>query len=407
MGAHWQDVLPTQQPATAPARSDVWIGPQQAAALAHLAALMPIRVLAGPRSSGKSTILGHLPRTMPDAAVFPVAGPQESAASVLATLLAAAGLGPCQHSETGQRNLLIAFFERLSWQGKRIVLSIDNVSGFSPSAWKEIERLSLSKVGQAQLIELVVAAAEEETPRAPLRSMLHEGSANAIEIEHCLSAPADDEVASYIAWKLARQPAPVRFSDGACHLINRLALGRYVAINVFIRHLLSSRPVVPVVTEERVRESATQLAALRRKTAGSLRSAPKRVRADLASPSAGADQNRLVVSFKDTVIREIDLTGRLMIGSAEDSDLHLLGRLVSRHHALIVPMREGTYYVTDLNSEHGLAVNGARATHRILSDGDVIGVGPFRLIVHFGRGSAFARKSNGAQPAGSAVRRTA
>ena len=99
------------------------------------------------------------------------------------------------------------------------------------------------------------------------------------------------------------------------------------------------------------------------------------------------------MSFKDTLIREIKLSGRLMIGSAEDCDLHLLSRFVNRHHALIVPLREGKYYVADLNSEHGLTVNGGRTVHHMLADGDVISVGPFRLKVQLNRASPSRRNA--------------
>lgn len=404
MGAHSESVWPPTVARPQPQGNGLWIGPQQKAALAHLAAATPLKVLVGPHSSGKSTLLGHLPHAVPDAMVLPIAGPQESAASVLVTLLAAAGLGPCQHSEIGQRNLLIAFFDRLSWQSQqRIILAIDEVAGFSPAAWKEIDRLRLLKVGQAQLIELVIAASEEETPKTPLRSLLHDGSANAIEVEYCLSAPTDKEVAGYIAWKLSRQRIATRFSGEACCLINRLALGRFAAINIFCQHLLLSQPDAAVVTADMVKRSATLLAALRRKTASSPRQEPKSVRENRIERLADGSSDRVAVSFKDTLIREIELTGRLMIGSAEDCDLHLLSRFVNRHHALIVPLRDGKYCVADLNSEQGLTVNGRRTVHHVLADGDVISVGPFRLRVQLNQANASrrgpARLAAGAQAA--------
>ena len=389
MGAESQHALPMRQ--AAEANTDgVWLGPQQAAGLVRLAAEVPLRVLIGPQSSGKSTLLRHLKRVISDALVLTVEGPQETAAGVLAALLGAAGLAPADHSEIGRRNVLVALFEKLRFAGKRVILCIDDVSGFSPAAWKEVERLRLLRVADMPLLEIVVAATDDETAQPPLRSWLHEGSTSAIEATFCLSPPTDDEVAGYLTWKLARQRLGVRFAPDACQLINRLGLGRYGAINAFYQYLLLSVPRASLVDADMVRRATPSLAALRRRASAKSRLEPRRVDRNGKGNGNGSGNEsvsdtqgyRLVVAFQDTVIREMELGGRVMIGSAEDSDLHLLGRFVNRHHALIVPMDEGTYYVADLNSEHGLAVNGKAVNHHVLTDGDVIGVGPFRLIVH-------------------------
>ncbi len=375
MGAQSERVL-SAPPAE---KSAIWLGPQQAAALVHLAAVAPLRLVVGPHSSGKSTILAHLPRVMSETVALPVAGPQETAAGVLATLLRAAGLGGHDHSEIGQRNVLVAFFQRLSLAGKRILLCVDNVTSFAPAAWREIERLRLLRIGTTPVVGLAIAAEDEETAKLPLRALLRGNTVSTVENTFCLAAPTDKEVTRYLAWQLAKQRSAMRFSSEASRLINRLSLGRFGAINVFCQYLQLSEPGTRVVDGTTVRRSATALAALRRKTAKSQRREPKRV----TSTSGGESPcNRLRVAFKDTFIREVPLSGRLMIGSADDSDLQLLGRFVSRHHALIVPTgADGSYYVADLNSEHGVSVNGKAVDRGVLGDGDVIGVGPFRIKV--------------------------
>ena len=360
----------------------IWVGPQQAAGLVRLAGEVPLRVLIGPQSSGKSTLLGHLKRVISNAVVLSVAGPQDTASSVLTALLSETSLGSAgEHTEIGQRNTLVTLFQKLTFAGKRVVLCIDNVARFSASAWKEVDRLRLLQGADRPLVELVIAANDDETSKAPLRSLLHEGATSAIEASFCLSPPTDEEVSSYLAWRLARQKIVTRFAPDACAAINRLGLGRYGAINTFCQYLLLSVPGASVIDADMVQRSAPSLAALRRRASTTPRKEPKSVGGNDVKRVSAKTGDCLVVAFQDTVIREIRLGGRIMIGSAEDSDLHLVGRFVSRHHALIVPVQGGTYYVADLNSEHGLAVNGKAVNCRVLCDGDVIGVGPFRLKV--------------------------
>ena len=62
----------------------------------------------------------------------------------------------------------------------------------------------------------------------------------------------------------------------------------------------------------------------------------------------------------------------LTIGRAEDCDIILPDRLVSRHHARVYWL-DGRYYVEDLGSKNGTHVNGQEVTQpRQLEDGDEI-----------------------------------
>jgi ABC-type multidrug transport system ATPase subunit len=70
----------------------------------------------------------------------------------------------------------------------------------------------------------------------------------------------------------------------------------------------------------------------------------------------------------------------LTIGRAEDNDLVVASERVSRHHAR-VEERDGGFWILDLGSRHGTAVNGTRLgaePHR-LAGGDAIEIGDERL----------------------------
>jgi phage tail-like protein len=75
-------------------------------------------------------------------------------------------------------------------------------------------------------------------------------------------------------------------------------------------------------------------------------------------------------------------TGSTSIGRQADNDLVLVHPLVSRHHARLECTAE-TCHVTDLGSTHGTMVNRERLTPQapvLLNDGDVVEIGPFRLV---------------------------
>ena len=78
-----------------PTADQIWLGPSQAAALSQLSRPAQIRVLVGPPSCGKTTLIGHLgPKLDPGAVLLQCRGPKDSAAGVLSSLLLAAGLAP-------------------------------------------------------------------------------------------------------------------------------------------------------------------------------------------------------------------------------------------------------------------------------------------------------------------------
>jgi len=66
------------------------------------------------------------------------------------------------------------------------------------------------------------------------------------------------------------------------------------------------------------------------------------------------------------------------IGRAEDNDICLQNRGISRRHAVITATVQG-YILRDLGSQNGTVVNGERIAERTLADGDQIALGDGRL----------------------------
>ncbi|HXV40350.1 MAG TPA: FHA domain-containing protein [Steroidobacteraceae bacterium] len=77
----------------------------------------------------------------------------------------------------------------------------------------------------------------------------------------------------------------------------------------------------------------------------------------------------------------VDLVGkprRMMVGRAEDCDVRLDSKYVSRHHAIIVT-KEGSVAIEDLRSSNGIFVNAQKVDQSELRPGDTVAIGNFWL----------------------------
>lgn len=84
----------------------------------------------------------------------------------------------------------------------------------------------------------------------------------------------------------------------------------------------------------------------------------------------------------------LDASGEFIIGRGADSLLTLDDASVSRHHARLA-LVDGTLTIRDLDSTHGVWVNGVRLDpneNSALHDRDLVGIGPWSLLVRFAGG---------------------
>ncbi|NQT51237.1 SpoIIE family protein phosphatase [bacterium] len=73
---------------------------------------------------------------------------------------------------------------------------------------------------------------------------------------------------------------------------------------------------------------------------------------------------------------------RVLIGRSSDSDIRLGGGYVSRRHARLERSSRQGWRIIDLGSANGAFVNGRRTDLAALNDGDVVGIGSHRLVLH-------------------------
>ena len=105
------------------------------------------------------------------------------------------------------------------------------------------------------------------------------------------------------------------------------------------------------------------------------------------------DSAKLLVKLHGQGSRSIDLTAdSFTIGRKPDNDLPIDDHTVSSRHAKIVRV-QSVYFLEDLKSTNGTAVNGKPVERAQLHDADVITIGQHRIIFQDNANSAVASTS--------------
>ena len=76
------------------------------------------------------------------------------------------------------------------------------------------------------------------------------------------------------------------------------------------------------------------------------------------------------------------LKKQLLVGRRESCDIVLRFANVSAHHCELT-VREGYFYVRDLQSRNGIKVNGLRVNEKRLDPGDELAVAKHRYEIHY------------------------
>ncbi len=359
-----------------PTADEIWLGPAQQAALSQLSNPAHVRVLVGPSSSGKTSVLQHLgSRLHENPVALHCRGPKADAAAVLTSLLLSADLAPWDLSEIEQRNLLTVFVQQRRLQNRGVLLVVDDAHNLQAGALEELERLSTFKLDKKPALELLLAGPAPVAKHwQNARARLGIGDV----LVHVLEAASHDELVDYLEWRLARFDMQRFTTPVALQMMARLSGGRYAAVDVLCQMslLLLRQLNLDRVDARVVRHAMATLAA---RQGAKLELAPDRP-SDVALSANAPPQGHLLISRGGKTLARVTLGQRTLIGRSEHNDVCLPSPYLSRHHAVIVGTPEG-YYLVDLNSSNGVLLNGQRIERTVLCDEDVLTVGPFRLKV--------------------------
>jgi hypothetical protein len=195
-------------------------------------------------------------------------------------------------------------------------------------------------------------------------------------IAHVLTPLSDEDVVAYLEWRLGHYGLSDLFTSTATRLLSRAAQGRFTAVDLIAQMaLLLLRKRGGSRVDARLLQEATRALADRR-----------RVELDADTASDGAQACDLpapgyIIATRDGEMHASHALGpRVLIGRSEHNDLCLPSPYLSRHHAVIVGTSDG-YYIVDLNSVNGLVLNCRLVRRAVLQDGDLLGLGPFRLKI--------------------------
>ena len=373
MGATRSPVSPARVFAR-PTADHIWLGPSQRTALSQLSRRAPIRVIAGPPSSGKTTLLQHVGAQLPpNSVVLTCRGPKDDAPSVLASVLMSADLAPWDLSEVEQRNLLTVFVQQRRLQNRRVLLLIDDAHNFKPDAIEEVERLLAFKLDKKPAFELLLAGPVSVTQH--WQNVKQRCNAGEFVI-HDLAPATQEDLVGYLEWRLARFDVQGLLTPVALETIARLSGGRYAAADVLCQMALLLRRQLGLERADTrcVRQAVAALAA--RQAAKTETGQPQATEQPRAAPRNGY----LLISRGGKALARVTLGQRTLIGRSEHNDVCLPSPYLSRHHAVIVGTPE-CYYLVDLSSVNGVLVNGQPIERTALCDEDVLAMGPFRLKV--------------------------
>ena len=106
----------------------------------------------------------------------------------------------------------------------------------------------------------------------------------------------------------------------------------------------------------------------------------RRLAAGQVADAKGPPRARVQVEGDGTDAGVYALGAVARIGRAEDNDICVQSRGISRHHAVITATVQG-FVLRDLGSQNGTVVNGERSVERTLADGDQIALGDGQLHV--------------------------
>ena len=356
-----------------PTADQIWLGPTQRSVLGRLAEApgSAVRLLVGPRSCGKTTLLEHWIARFDPSVVLSSRGTELDAAALLASLLRSAGFGPWGLSEIDQRNLLTLFVRQRFMQGRKIVVTIERADRLGLSAMQELDRIGGILVDGEPALQIYLCGSGRLHDR--IRSTA--GGWLASHWYACaVEAVSPADAADYIRWRFERSGLSENlFTAAATEFVAHLSEGRFSSINMLCQMALvllraNGAECVDATLVQRASDELMRRAGERR--------AAKTSRLDAREASG-----YLLVTQGGDVVAQVPLQTKLLFGSAADCDLQLSSGPARRYHGVIVRTRDG-YDVIELPGGHSLVLNGRRITRAKLVDHDLIAVGPYRLRYH-------------------------
>lgn len=354
-------------------------GEQYLRALEFMGAVLWTRVhvgvLTAEQGCGKSVLIRRFLAQLDDRVLCAEVHRQDlSPREFLDDILRQFGVELEESDRTDRRRLLERFLNHQLNLGRICLVIVENPQTMPPLVLDELRSLAEISVDGARPLKLLLVGQPllshvVDSPR--MGEIMRSGA-----IRFSLAPLSEDQVAAYVAHRLRAAGAPDPDQLMPYTLMSRIHLhagGAPGTVNRLCTQALACAAVLgsPVVTSQAVEEAIDTLGLEARVPLPPV-AGPH---TDPEPPSAAV----LVLASQGVPDREIPLArSRVLIGRGDLVDVRIDSVFVSRYHALIV--RETTQdLLIDLGSTNGVLVNSRRVMRHVLTNRDLIQVGPARV----------------------------
>ncbi|MDH3441733.1 MAG: AAA family ATPase [Gammaproteobacteria bacterium] len=339
-------------------------------------------VITGEIGSGKTTLLQSFLGELGDDVVYAVVSQtQLNATQFLQAILTEFGFKPFDKKKVELLDMINMFLIEQYSAGKKVILIIDEAQNLTPKVLEEVRLLSGIETSKEKVLRIILAGQPElrdtlDTPELKqlvqrVRLRFHLGALDQRDmreyIEHRLKVAGREEGGLFTEEAF---PLIYRYSGGVPRLINTICDSAL---------LVAFADEKTVIGPDEIENTAEELGWQEHEdTTGEHEVLPRLV---TASPSKN-HLTRIELLINGEPAGEFFFeAGRVIIGRAPDSEIHVNSRFVSRHHAQLVSTPEGCF-VEDLNSTNGIQLNGNPVQKQLLDDGDVISIDENKFIYH-------------------------
>lgn len=339
-------------------------------------------VITGEIGAGKTTLLQSFLSELGDDVIYAVVSQtQLNATQFLQAILTEFGFKPFDKKKVELLDMINMFLIEQYSAGKKVILIIDEAQNLSAKVLEEVRLLSGIETSKEKVLRIILAGQPElrdtlDTPE--LKQLVQR-----VRLRFHLGALDQHDMREYIEHrlKIAGREKGGLFTDEAFPLIYRYSGGVPRLINTICDSalLVAFADEKTVIGPAEIESTAEELSWEEHEdTTGEHEVLPRLVQ---ASPTKKYLTRIELIINGEPAGDYLFEAGRIIIGRAPDSEIHVDSRFVSRHHAQIVSGTEGCF-VEDLNSTNGIQLNGEPVQKQLLSDGDVFSIDNNEFIYH-------------------------
>lgn len=329
-------------------------------------------IITGEVGSGKTTLVRKLLSDL-DEECTPafITHTRLSDIELLQMILIELGVKPFEMGKVRMLDELRSIVDTERENGRRLVIVIDEAQNFSAPLLEELRLLTCLDTEKGKSINIMLVGQPQlnYTLESPDLDQLRQRC----RLRFHLEALSEEQTTEYVRHRIAVAGgnADKVFDEAAIASIYGLTGGIPRLVNTLCdtAMIMAFTSRHDCVTSESIDDAVRELHWA--ESMGSRMPAHE----ELAAGSAG----RLTITHDGALFAEYVLNmPSYIIGRSDECSIVINDKYLSRHHALLAHHTAG-WTISDLNSTNGITVNGRTVRVARVTDGDVIGIGYYRM----------------------------